>query len=158
MRLLQRFPTVVVLEVERIIDQLRDIIGRVSFAVSWISLAVLAAGALLMASSIQAGMGVRLYEHALLRVLGAPQGLLLGALALEFALLGTLAGLLGAAGAELVAWFFQQRVIEMDYQPHPLLWPAGVLAGLIVVPATGVWAARRILSLPPAQALRHLRR
>ncbi|MFM7272944.1 MAG: FtsX-like permease family protein, partial [Gammaproteobacteria bacterium] len=89
-----------------------------------------------------------------LRVLGARRQLVLGSLALEFALLGLLAGVLATAGAEGAAWLVQTRLMELEASVHPLLWLIGPLAGAVVSGLLGLLACRRAVDTPPVVVLR----
>ncbi len=128
-RLLAAFPTVTVIEVDKVIAQIQSIVGRVTQAVQLVLALVLAAGCLVLVASIQASGEERLREHALLRALGASRRLVRGALGAEFALLGVFAGLIAAFGAEVTVFTLDKQVFELSPQLHPWVWLAGPAAG-----------------------------
>jgi len=90
----------------------------------------------------------------MLRTLGARRSVVLAGVAVEFAALGLISGILAAAGASGVAWLLARRVFQLDFAPDPMVWIAGVLAGLFVVGGTGVLATRSVVTHPPANVLR----
>ncbi len=154
--LIRRFPTVTIIELDIVIDEIRSIVERVGQAIELVLAVILAAGALVLVAGVQASVDVRLRESALLRALGAGRGLLMGALTIEFAFLGGLAGLLAAAGAEIAAWALQTQALDLSYQASPWLWPAGVLVGMIIIGVLGVMSCRKAVSVPPLVVLREI--
>ena len=90
----------------------------------------------------------------MLGTLGAGRGVVLAGVAVEFAALGVLSGLLAAAGATAVAWILASRVFNLDFSPDPLVWLAGTIGGLLLVGGAGVLATRAVVTHPPANVLR----
>ena len=152
--LLRAFPTVTVIEIDRIIDQLRRIVDRVTLAVEVVLVLVLAAGALVLVASVQSSMDERLREYGLLRALGAGRRRILGALVIEFGALGLFAGILAAVGAEVTVWMLQTQVFELAGTVHPWLWLAGPVAGMCLIGILGTLSTRRVVDTPPAIVLR----
>lgn len=152
--LLRDYPTVTLIEVDVIINQIQDIIGQVTLAVEFILGLVLIAGFIVLLASVQATLDVRLMESAILRTLGARSRLVRGGLWIEFASLGALAGLLGALGAEAALAYFQTEMLELDWTPHVWLWLAGPVLGGLVIGAIGVVSTRRVIRVPPMAVLR----
>ena len=124
-QLLAAFPTVTVIEVDKVIAQIQSIVGRVTQAVQLVLALVLVAGCLVLVASIQASGEERLREHALLRALGASRRLVRGALGAEFALLGLFAGLIAAFGAEVTVFGLDKQIFQLSPRLHPWVWFAG---------------------------------
>mgnify|MGYP005848072917 CR=1 FL=1 len=155
-RLIRSFPTVTVIEMDIVIEQIRTIIGQVSTAIELVLGVILAAGALVLVAGVQASVDARMQESAILRALGARRGLVLGGLLIEFAALGLCAGLLAVFGAELSVYVLQTHAMDMNYSLSPWLWPIGILAGTVVIGALGVLSCRSVVSTPPITVLREL--
>jgi len=155
-QLLREHPTISVLEMDAILAQLRGITAQLALAIELVLMLLLLAGALVMVASVQAGLDTRFHESAILRALGAGRRLVLGALVLEFALLGLLAGFLATIGAEAAAWFVQTRLMEMDFRLHPQLWLSGPLLGALIAGSLGLATCRRVVDTPPVVVLREL--
>ncbi|MDH5737978.1 MAG: ABC transporter permease, partial [Gammaproteobacteria bacterium] len=155
-RLLKAFPTITVIEVDAIIDQVQKIISRVSLAIELVLVLILIAGSLVLVASIQASMDERWQQQAIIRALGAGRGLIMGSLAIEFLTLGLFAGMVAALGAELTAYGVQTWVFELDYRLHPFIWVAGPLSGMVIIGSIGTLMVRKLISVPPAQVLRVL--
>ena len=118
-RFIRSFPTVTVIEMDLVIDQIRNIVNQVSAAVELVLAVILATGALVLVAGVQASVDARMHESSILRALGARRQLILGGLLIEFAALGLFAGLLATVAAELSVAILQIFVLEMDYAPSP---------------------------------------
>lgn len=152
----RELPNLSLIDVKSILDRIRDIIERVSSAVTWVLGFSLAAGILVLLAALAATAEERRFEIALLRTLGANGGQLNAAVLGEFAALGLLAGLVAAAGAAGTGFALARIVFKLpDYWPP--LPGLGVIAlgSAIVVMLAGLAGTRRIARTPPMQVLRH---
>jgi putative ABC transport system permease protein len=153
---IRAFPTVTVIEMDVVINQVRTIIAQVSAAIELVLLVILAAGSLVLVAGVQASVDARMQESAILRALGASRGLILGGLFIEFAALGLFAGVLAVAGAELSVFALQAAVMDMQYSPSPWMWPLGIAIGMVLIACLGVYSCRKVVSSPPLVLLREL--
>lgn len=154
--LLRQYPTMVVLEVDALIEQIQTIIAQVSSAVELIAVLVLVAGSLVLLSCVNATLDERFRENAILRTLGAGRKLIMSSLLIEFAFIGLLAGLIATLGAEISVYYLQVQVFQQEFVPHYWVWLAGPIAGTVIIAALGVAATRRVVSTSPLAVLRHL--
>jgi putative ABC transport system permease protein len=155
-RLLSRFPTVTVIEVDAVIAQVQSIIARVTQAVELVLGLVLGAGCLVLIASIQASRDARMQEHALVRTLGGTRKLIAGSLAAEFALLGLFSGIVAVVGAEVTVALLQRQVFQLGMTVHPTLWLIGPAVGAALILAVGMLSTRKLVSTPPMLVLRGL--
>ncbi|MFU8815276.1 MAG: ABC transporter permease [Pseudomonadales bacterium] len=155
-RLLSRFPTVTVIEVDAIIRQVQSIIARVTQAVELVLGLVIGAGCLVLIASIQASRDARMQEHALVRTLGGSRKLIAGSLAAEFAVLGLFAGVVAVVGAEITVALLQRQIFQMGVSVHPWLWLIGPLIGALLILVVGMLSTRKLVSTPPMLVLRGL--
>ena len=123
----RQFPTVSVLDTGALIQQVQQILQQVSRALEIMVGLVMLCGALLLVAQIQVGMTQRRIELVVYRTLGASKSLLRRTLWAEFALLGLMAGLAAAIGAEVALGLLQKSVFNFPWQPQWMMW--------IVVPA-----------------------
>ncbi|MFA5677652.1 MAG: FtsX-like permease family protein [Pseudomonas sp.] len=151
--LTRAFPAMTLLEVEAILEQLRDILEQVTLAVEYVLVFVLLAGFTVLFASLQSTLDTRLYEGALLRTLGARRDLLRKANRLEFCLLGTLAGLLAIVAAELVTWLLYRFALNLEWQPHYLLWLLVPLTGALLIGLAGALGTRAVVNQSPMKLI-----
>ena len=154
--ILTKYPTITVIEVDELINQVKQIVSRVTQAVELVLFLVLGAGALVLIASIQASRDQRMKEHALIRTLGGSRRLIAGSLASEFAILGLFAGVVAVVGAEITVYALESQVFEMPYQSRPWFWLVGPLIGALIVVTVGYLGTRSLISTPPATILRDL--
>lgn len=152
--LASRFPSVTIIDVAAVLEQVRMLIGRVNLAVGYVFLFTLAAGALVLIAALQATQDERTRESALLRSLGASRAMVRRGLLAEFMVIGIVAGVLACSIASVVAWVLARQVFNIDYRFNLLLWPAGLLTGVGCVVVFGIVGLRRALSESPVSVLR----
>lgn len=153
---IRQFPTVTVIEMSIVIDQIKTIVEQVSGAIELVLLVTLCAGALVLIAGVRASIDTRMQESAILRALGATRALVLGGLFIEFAAMGLFAGLLATLAAELSVFVLQTQVMDMHYAPSPWIWPLGIGAGVVLIAGLGVFACRAVVSSPPVTVLRDI--
>ncbi len=154
--LLGKYPTMTVIEIDALIEQVQRIIDQVTLAIELVLVLILASGGLVLLASIQASMDERLKQHAILRTLGAGRRLVLGSLFIEFCALGFFAGILATVGSEITVYGLETEIFELDYQVNPDLWLLGPLVGVFLIGLVGTFATRRVVDTPPASVLREL--
>ncbi len=154
-RLSRDYANLSLVDVDSLLDRVREIVDRVGNAVRWILGFSLLAGALVLAASLAASAAERRHEAALLRTLGARRGQLRLAAACEFALLGLVAGLTAALGAAGAGLWLGQAVFHIDRFVPPL-WPlaSAALAAALVVMLLGLAGTRKVIRTPPMRLLR----
>jgi putative ABC transport system permease protein len=149
------FPNVSLVDINAILDRVRDIVDRVGRAAGWVLAFSVAAGVLVLLAALAATADERRFEIALLRTLGAHSRQLSLAVLGEFVALGLLAGLIAAIGAAGIGIALAERVFKLEnYWP-----PAAPLLTLIFAAAALVafagWAGTlRIARTPPVTILR----
>ncbi|MCK6371229.1 MAG: FtsX-like permease family protein, partial [Gammaproteobacteria bacterium] len=152
--LVRTFPGVTVFDLEAILTQVRMVVDRASLAVQYVFLFTLVAGVMVLLAAVQVTREERRFESAILHALGADRRKILQGVAVEFTALGGLAGALGALGATVIGLVLAQRVFNLDYIVSPILWPAGLLLGCLLVGLTGTLATRKAVNEPPVNVLR----
>jgi putative ABC transport system permease protein len=154
--LIRQFPTVVVIDVAAVLNQVQSMIVQVSRAIQFVFLFTLVAGLLVLYAGIAATHDERVREVAIMRTLGASRNQVGRAQSAEFAIVGALAGVLAAAAASALGYFIGVRLLDLPYRPDPLVWLIGVGAGITAVTIVGMLFTRRILATPPLTSLRQV--
>jgi putative ABC transport system permease protein len=150
----RRFPNVSLLDVDAILQRVREVIDRVAQAVQLVLGFSLAAGVLVLVAALQASASERRFESAVLRTLGARRRQLRSAVLAEFALVGGIASLLAVCGAALTGLLVARFGFEMGLD---LPWGALLLGGALgtaLAMLAGWLGTRSILRTPPARSLR----
>ncbi len=154
--LLEQFPTIVVIEMDRVIAQIQSIVSQVSAGIELMLWLVLLGGFMVMWAAVSATMDERKQETALLRALGSSRSRLLGSLWIEFSLLGGLAGVMAVCGAEVLLLSIQYWVLDMPLQAHFGLWLWGTLGAMLLIGGLGVISCRRVITTSPGLILREV--
>jgi len=154
LELIRQFPSITVIDIDAMLGQVRRVMDQAAMAVEYVFLFSLAAGVAVLFAVVESGRDERLFEGALLRALGARRRQILAGALIEFALLGTLAGIVAAAGAQLCGALLADRIFGLEYAASPWLWLIGAATGLLLVGGTGFLATRSVVSQPPVLVLR----
>jgi putative ABC transport system permease protein len=152
--LVRRFPSVSVIDIGAVLEQVRRAMDRAALAVQYVFLFTLAAGIMVLLAAIQATRDERMFESAVLRTLGARRSVVLQGVAAEFTALGLLAGTLAACGAAAIGYVLATQLFDLDYVPGAALWIGGLLTGAAVVGISGTLAVRSVVNQSPVATLR----
>ena len=154
--LVRLFPTVVVIEIDALIEQIQTIIIQVTSAIELISILVLLCGALVLVACVNASLDERFHENAILRTLGAGRKLILSSLLIEFASIGLVAGLIATLGAEASVYYLQEEIFEQEFSFHTWIWIAGPALGMLIIAGLGMNSTREVVSTSPLNVLRRV--
>ena len=139
------FPTVSLLDIGAILKQVGQVLEQVSRALEVMVVLVTLCGVLLLMAQIQVGMRQRHQELVVYRTLGAGKRLLRTTLWCEFALLGLVAGVVAAIGAETALAVLQTRVFDFPWEPDWRLWVVLPFSGALLLSLCGGWLGVRLL-------------
>lgn len=152
--LIQQFPTVSIIDVGAMVEQLGQIIEQVSLSLTLVLVLVLLASGLVLIAQTEAGMATRQRELAVLRTFGASGWLLRSATGLEFALLGGIAGVLAVIVAEFALYLLKTQVFELNVYMHWPWWAIAPVSGALLVALLGVWRCRQLLNQSCSELLK----
>jgi putative ABC transport system permease protein len=149
------FPNVTVVRVKETLAQVGEMLAALARGVSVASLITILSGVLVLAGAIAAGHRARLYDAVVLKVLGATRARLGAVYAIEYGLLGTIAGLAALGAGTLAAWAVAYFVLDIPFvfaTRAVVFTIAGGALGTLVLGLAGGFAA---LSAKPASRLRN---
>jgi putative ABC transport system permease protein len=149
-----RYPNVSVIDARDVIARIKTVVDNVVLAISIVGGIAFASGVLILVGAVAMTRFQRVYESAILRTLGASTRLLTTMVALEYATLGLLAGLIGALGALALSWAVARFLLNMAWRPQPVLLLTGTVLTMLLVAAVGVLASAEVLRQKPLGALR----
>ena len=151
--MVQQFPTVSVIELDLILNEVRKVLEKASLAVEIVLVFVVLAGLAVLFATTRATLDEKLYESALLKTLGANKAFVRKTTLVEYWVLGILAGGLAAVASEGLAFILYEQVFKMSAQIHWWLWLGAPLLGLLLIVPAGTLGNRQVFSLPPVAIL-----
>ncbi len=153
-RLVAAFPNVTVLRVREILDKVVAVIRSLAGGVRFVGAFTVLAGTAILAGAVAAGAARRSREVALLKTLGATRAGVVAAYSIEYALVGLVAGVIGAVGGGVLSWAVVVRGMEIPWALDPLPLVVGALGAAALAVVAGLAASARALRVRPVEALR----
>ncbi len=154
--LVKQFPNFLLIDVAQVLAQVQQMITQVSNAVQFVFMFTLLAGLVVLYAAIASTQDERLYQATIMRTLGASRAQLARANLAEFAMIGALAGLIAAAGANALGYALADRIINVGYSFSPTVWAVGIICSIVGVAAAGYLGTQRVLRIAPLRVLRQL--
>ena len=96
-----------------LIERIRDVMTKVTLAITVVGGLVLFSGALILVGAVAMTKFQRVYEAAVFKTLGANTRTIARMLLLEYGVLGSLAGLVGSVGAIALTWGVSTYALEV---------------------------------------------
>ncbi|NRR30107.1 FtsX-like permease family protein [Oxalobacteraceae bacterium] len=152
--LTRSYPNLTVIDVGGLLRQIQAVLDQVVTAVEFLFAFTLASGVLVLYAALMGSHDERSRESGLLRALGATRRQLAQAQLIEFALVGSLSGLLAASAAAAMGWALATYQFKFEWSFSPVVWVAGLLAGMLCAMVGGWLSLRKVLGQPPLQTLR----
>ena len=149
------FPNISAIHIGDVLDGFARVLDRLSLAIRAVALFCVVAGGLVMAAALAATRYRRLYESVILKALGATRGLIARAFAIEYVLLGAVAGLIGLTLGSVLSWAVLRYVFDLPWSIHPRVLGIGLLLTMLLTLIVGFASTYRILGQRPLAVLRH---
>ncbi|MEE8469278.1 MAG: FtsX-like permease family protein [Planctomycetota bacterium] len=153
-RIARDHPNVTLLRVRRILEKISGVLKRLATAVRMLGGLTIATGVVIMAGAVSATSLRRGREAAVLKTLGVTRRGVAGLFLTEYALTGLVAGVIGGAGALVLAWVFLEQVLEISADLPLVALPLAAVGGMVLSAVCGVAASARALSVRPSVCLR----
>ena len=152
--LVQRFPNVSVIDFRDVLERIRDVMSKVTLAITVVGGLVLFSGALILIGAVAMTKFQRVYEAAVFKTLGANTRTIGRMLLFEYGVLGSLAGIIGSAGAVALTWGVSKYALEIPWKIFVTEHVAGVVLTAILVAVIGVVSSLDVLRHKPLATLR----
>ncbi|MGE0384438.1 MAG: ABC transporter permease [Gammaproteobacteria bacterium] len=152
--LVRRFPSVTVIDIEALEQHVRRVMDQVSLAVQYVFGFTILAGLVVLYAGVTATHDERVREIAVLRTLGARDGVLRAGVLAELAVLGALCGAVAAVGASVAGALLARQVFSIPFEFDPLILPVSIAAGVVGVAAVGWLGVRPALRATALESLR----
>jgi putative ABC transport system permease protein len=152
--LIAAHPGLTAIDIGPLLAQIQHVLEQVIGAVQFLFAFTLVAGVLVLYAALAGTRDERMRESAILRALGASYRQVRAVQAAEFAVVGALAGLMAAVGAQTLGSVLATRVFDFYLDFDPWLLPTGIAAGVACAGVGGWLSLRRVLQRPAGQSLR----
>lgn len=153
-RLAAEVPNVTMLKVREIVEKVATLLERVGVGIRILGGFAITAGIAILAGAVGATASRRGREVALLKTLGATRRGVVGIFAVEFALIGLTAGIIGTIAGTVLAYFVLTRGMEIDWAWRPLVLTAAPVATVALSVLAGIGASVGALRRRPIEVLR----
>jgi putative ABC transport system permease protein len=152
--LMAKFPALTVINLNEVLETVGSVMDRIALVIRFVAGFSVAAGLIILASSIAATKFRRTREAVLYKTLGATRRKVWQIFAMEYAALGLVAGIVGAGLSAVAAWGVLRWVMEVKYVPEVMPLLAGVGITVVLTVAVGVLSTLDVLAARPLQVLR----
>jgi len=148
------YPNITVVRVGEVLEKVAAVVRRIGLGVRVLGSFTAAAGLAILAGAIGATAARRGREVALLKTLGMTRSAVVAAYAVEYGVLGAVAGLLGGAFGTLLSWAVLTRLMDLTFTFPLGSLGAAVLVGTLLAVAAGLAASTPALGMRPMAVLR----
>jgi putative ABC transport system permease protein len=152
--LVERFPNVSIIDFHEVLETVRDVMSKVTLAITVVGGLVLFSGGLILIGAVAMTKFQRVYEAAVFKTLGANTRTIARMLLFEYGVLGSLAGLIGSLGAIVLTWGVSRYALEIPWRIFAGEHIAGVVLTALLVSVIGVVSSLDVLRNKPLATLR----
>jgi putative ABC transport system permease protein len=153
--LVAAYANVSAIDIREIIRSIQGIVRNITLGVTIVGAIALGSGMLILVGAVAMTRFQRHYEAAIYRTLGASTKRIMAMVAVEYGVLGTLAGVLGSAGAVALSWAVTTRLLQMEWRWEPAIPLIGLAATAAIVLAVGLAASLDVIVNKPLGSLRN---
>jgi putative ABC transport system permease protein len=143
-----------VIDFHEILARVRDIMSKVTLAISVVGALVLFSGVLILVGAVAMTKFQRVYEAAVFKTLGANTRSIARMLMFEYGVLGLLAGVVGSLGAVALTWGVSRYALDIPWRLFAGEHLGGVAAPAVLVTSIGVLSSLDVLRRKPLATLR----
>ena len=153
-RLAAMYPNITLLRLREVLDKIVAILDQVGFGVRLLGTFTVLAGIAILGGAVSAGAARRLREVALYKTLGMTRAQVVTTFAVEYALVGIVAGTIGTLGGVALALAVTRFGFEIDWAWKPFAYLSAVAITVILTVVAGLAASARALAARPLTVLR----
>ncbi|MDT7042712.1 ABC transporter permease [Candidatus Nitronereus thalassa] len=152
--LVRALPNVTAIKIGDVLANVARLLEQLAWAIQGMAFLSIISGAVVMVAALSSTRYRRLYESAILKAIGGTRQIIVQAFAIEFAVVGGLAGLIGLGLASALSWAILYFFLDLTwaFQPSILGWALFATIGLAVI--VGFLSTFRVLGEPPLVVLR----
>ena len=150
-----KFPTVMLINAADVLSIVQDVVDQIALVVQFVSAFSILGGIIILSSSVVATRFRRIRETAILKTLGATRRKVAQIFAVEFLILGLVAGAMGSLLASGFAALLLRNVLDAGFDFDVAANLTTVFATAALANLAGWLASYRVLDQKPLEALRH---
>ncbi|MBW8875135.1 MAG: FtsX-like permease family protein [Acidobacteria bacterium] len=148
------YPNVTLLRIREILEKVLKVLQRISLGIRFLGGFTVVAGIAILAGAISAGSSRRGREVALLKTLGMTRRGVAATFAAEYALIGLVAGGIGALGGTALAYGVITRGFQIPWQFNAVSLAVALGGTVVLAVLAGLAASYRALERRPIEVLR----
>ena len=153
-RLSQTYPNLTVVDVTASLQQIQEVLNRLTAALSLLFAFTVLAAVLVLIAAISATQDERFRNAALLKALGASRQVLARIATTELLLIGAIAGTLAGIAAGIAAWALGRYVLEIEFHSFLQSLMMGLVFGISSCLLAGYHFQKRIQKATAVECLR----
>ena len=147
-------PSVTMIRVGDVIGQIGAVLGQVALAIRAAAAVTIAAGIAVLVGAVAASGRARRYDAVILKLLGGSRRQVLGAQALEYAMLSLLLVMVALALGSAGGFYVVTQVFKIGWAPDWLVVALTLAVAIAITLGTGLLGSLPALRARPAAALR----
>jgi putative ABC transport system permease protein len=149
-------PSVTMIRVGDVIGQLGAVLGQIAVAIRAAAAVTVAAGIAVLIGAVSASARARRYDAVILKLLGGSRRQVLGAQALEYAMLAAILVVVALAVGTGAGWYVVTQVFSIAWAPRWDIVAATLAIAVAITLGMGIAGSIPALRAKPAAALRDL--
>ena len=153
-RLSQTYPNLTVVDVTASMQQIQDVLNKLTAALSLLFAFTVIAAVLVLIAAISATQDERFRNAALLKALGASRQVLARIANIELLIIGAVAGSLAGIAAGAAAWALGRYVLEIEFNAFTQALFMGLVFGITSCLLAGYRFQKKIQSATAIECLR----
>ncbi len=156
MKLVSRYPNLTVVDIDATLNQVQEVLSKLTMAIQLLFGFALVAGGLVLAAALASSQERRMKDAAILKTMGAGKTYLLTAWRTELLFIGSIAGLLGGVFASIATYLLARFALEIEMSPPIFIILVGVVMGSISSLLAGYWIKSKVLNTSPVLILQDI--
>ena len=153
-QVIRALPNVTAIRIREVLELATTVIQHMSLSIHFMALFTTVAGLVVLSGALAATRYQRLYDAAILKTLGSTRGMIARTFAVEYAVTGASAGILGTTLSVGLSWSVLHFIMEIPWNFHPGTLLLGVVITVGLTTAVGFLSTFQILGQKPLPILR----
>lgn len=151
---IEAFPNITIISIREILETITKILSEVARTVEFMAMLGLTVGLIVVSGAIAATRSRRVHQMVLFKILGATRLNLMAMMAVEYAVFGLLAAVVGGGLSALFSWVIVHYFLEIPWVFEWRVLLVGGIATVVLTILTGFLVTYRALRVTPLAALR----